>query len=142
MNYTNDSLPLGEKAVLCNTWHLPMSHDERVCDGEVGKMEERKGGTYIPKRQRREEQIIVQRDQRDSFLLFLSNVYFYLFFTFFCLGRLQGWRADMEGLGNKWDLGTFCEIPNDSIKKLCLKNRSSLYVNLEPNIHYICKAVF
>lgn len=37
---------LGEKAVLCDTQHLPMSHNERVCDGEEGKMEERKGSTY------------------------------------------------------------------------------------------------
>lgn len=36
-------------------------------------------------------------------------------------GKLQGWRADMEALGNEWDGGTRCEIPKEPILKIRLK---------------------
>lgn len=36
---------------------------------------------------------------------------FLLFFILFCVGRLQGWKVDMEELENEQDQGAGCEIP-------------------------------
>lgn len=66
-----------------------MPLDKQICDGHMGKKEEQ-SGTHTA-------------ELETSEMLFFSISV--LIFLFHFMG-LQGWRADMEGLGNEWDQGT------------------------------------
>lgn len=63
---------------------------------------------------------LIPSDQIHLFAFsFFSFFKFYFNFSFLLVGRLQGWRADMEGLGSERDWVAWHDVLRESIKTFC-----------------------